>query len=87
MLIDKNDKSKEDRRALNRQRNLIRYQMPKGTNIEYKNLPLLQRFLTDRGKIVPQRISGISARDQRKLSKAIKEARFLALLPSGGVKR
>jgi len=49
--------------------------------IDYKDEKLLQRFLTERGKILPSRLSGISARHQRQLSVAIKCARFLALLP------
>ncbi len=49
--------------------------------IDYKDEKLLQRFLTERGKILPSRLSGISARHQRQLSVAIKRARFLALLP------
>lgn len=49
--------------------------------LDYKNPQLLKNFLTDRGKIVPARISGLSARQQRQLTKAIKRARMLALLP------
>jgi small subunit ribosomal protein S18 len=49
--------------------------------IDYKNPQLLKHFLTDRGKIVPARISGVSARQQRAITKAIKRARLLALLP------
>jgi small subunit ribosomal protein S18 len=49
--------------------------------IDYKNPQLLKNFLTDRGKIIPARISGLSARQQRQLTKAIKRARMLALLP------
>ncbi|MEE9386603.1 MAG: 30S ribosomal protein S18 [Nannocystaceae bacterium] len=49
--------------------------------IDYKNPQLLRYFLSDRGKIVPARIRNASARQQRQLSKAIKRARVLALLP------
>ena len=49
--------------------------------IDYKNPQMLKNFLTDRGKIVPARISGLTARQQRQLTKAIKRARMLALLP------
>ena len=49
--------------------------------IDYKNPQLLKNFLTDRGKIIPARISGLSARQQRQLTQAIKRARMLALLP------
>ena len=49
--------------------------------IDYKNPQLLKNFLSDRGKIVPARISGLTARQQRQLTEAIKRARMLALLP------
>ncbi|MCB9566129.1 MAG: 30S ribosomal protein S18 [Myxococcales bacterium] len=49
--------------------------------VDYKNPQLLRAFLTDRGKIVPARISGVSARQQRQITKAIKRARMLALIP------
>ena len=49
--------------------------------IDYKNVKLLQRFTSERGKIVPSRITAVSAKKQRELSRAIKRARFLALLP------
>lgn len=49
--------------------------------IDYKNPQLLKHFLTDRGKIVPSRITGVTARQQRSITKAIKRARLLALLP------
>ena len=49
--------------------------------VDYKDEKLLSRFLTERGKILPRRLSGISARHQRQLSVAIKRARYLALLP------
>lgn len=49
--------------------------------IDYKNYRLLRDFLTERGKIMPRRITGISAKHQRMLTQAIKRARHLALLP------
>lgn len=49
--------------------------------IDYKDDMLLRRFVTDRGKITPRRITGTCARHQRKLSQAIKRARILGLLP------
>lgn len=50
-------------------------------NINYKNEALLRRFVTDRGKITPRRITGTCARHQRQLSAAIKRARSIAILP------
>lgn len=49
--------------------------------IDYKDVKLLQRFTTERGKIVPSRITAVSAKKQRELAKAIKRARQLALMP------
>ena len=49
--------------------------------IDYKDIKLLSRFISERGKIVPSRITAVSAKKQRELARAIKRARFLALLP------
>ena len=49
--------------------------------IDYKDVRLLSRFLSERGKIVPSRITAVSGKKQRELANAIKRARFLALLP------
>jgi len=50
-------------------------------DVDYKDLDLLKKFVTETGKIVPSRITGTRARFQRRLTKAIKLARFLALIP------
>lgn len=55
--------------------------MDKVTAIDYKEFNKLGRFLTERGKILPRRISGNCARHQRMLTRAIKRARNIALLP------
>ena len=49
--------------------------------IDYKDIYLLKRFITESGKIVPSRITGTKAKYQRQLTKAVKLARYLALLP------
>jgi small subunit ribosomal protein S18 len=49
--------------------------------IDYKDTKLLQRFISERGKIVPSRITAVSTKKQRLLANAIKRARFMALLP------
>ena len=51
------------------------------TEIDYKDLDLLKGFVTETGKIVPSRITGTKAKYQRQLAKAVKRARYLALLP------
>ena len=49
--------------------------------IDYKDVRLLQGFMSERGKIVPSRITAVSAKKQRELARAIKRSRFLGLLP------
>ncbi|MBE7380444.1 MAG: 30S ribosomal protein S18 [Leptolyngbya sp. SIO1E4] len=49
--------------------------------IDYKDVDLLRKFITERGKILPRRISGLTAKQQRDITTAIKRARMLALLP------
>jgi len=50
-------------------------------HIDYKDIDTLVQFITERGKIIPRRITGVSAYHQRELAKAIKRARHMALLP------
>jgi len=64
-----------------------RFQLPKGTHIDYKNITLIQKYVSDRGKIIARRITGLTAKQQRELTISIKHARFLALLSAGGVKK
>lgn len=49
--------------------------------IDYKDVDLLRRFITERGKILPRRVTGLTAKQQRHLTVAIKRARLMALLP------
>lgn len=49
--------------------------------IDWKDIDYLKRFIPERGKIMPRRISGVSAKDQRRISRAIKRARSMALIP------
>jgi len=51
------------------------------SDIDYKDVPRLRRFLSERGKIIPRRVTGTCARHQRQLTVAIKRARHLAFLP------
>ncbi|MFP4016003.1 MAG: 30S ribosomal protein S18 [Halanaerobiales bacterium] len=53
----------------------------KEKEIDYKDIRTLQRFVTDRGKIVPRRITGTCAKHQRAITREIKRARAIALLP------
>ncbi len=69
------------RRPAYRRRKVCPFSGANSPKIDYKDVKLLQRFLSERGKIVPSRISAVSASKQRELARAIKRARNLALLP------
>lgn len=60
-----------------------RFHITKGIKIDYKDAALLQKYISDRGKIISRRITGVSAREQRQLTRAIKQARYLGLLIAG----
>jgi small subunit ribosomal protein S18 len=62
-------------------RKVCRFCAETTTLIDYKNPQLLRSFITDRGKMVPRRISGSCAKHQRSISVAVRRARMLALLP------
>ena len=69
------------RRPFFRRRKSCPFSGPNAPKIDYKDVRLLQRFVSERGKIVPSRITAVSAKKQRELATAIKRARFLGLLP------
>ena len=69
------------RRPFYRRRKICPFSGTDAPKIDYKDVRLLQRYLSERGKIVPSRITAVSAKKQRELAKAIKRARVLALLP------
>ena len=64
-----------------RRRRYCKFCSDKVDYIDYKDVKLLSRFTSQRGKIVPSRITSVSAKKQRELAKAIKKARLLALIP------
>ena len=69
------------RRPFFRRRKTDPFTGPQAPKIDYKDVRLLQGFMSERGKIVPSRITAVSAKKQRELSKAIKRARTIGLLP------
>ena len=69
------------RRPFNRRRKTCPFSGEGAPKIDYKDVKLLQRYISERGKIVPSRITAVSQIKQRELAKAIKRARYLALLP------
>ena len=60
---------------------MARFNAEGGSEIDYKDVNMLKNYISETGKIVPSRITGIQTRHQRQLAKAIKHARFLGLLP------
>jgi small subunit ribosomal protein S18 len=55
--------------------------IPPSQPIDYKDIDLLRKFITERGKLLPRRITGLTAKQQRDITEAVKRARLLALLP------
>ena len=73
--------ARSGRPAFFRRRKSCPFSGAKAPKIDYKDVKLLGRYTSERGKIVPSRITAVSAKKQRELAKAIKRARFLALIP------
>ena len=71
----------QTRRPFFRRRKTCPFSGANAPKIDYKDARLLQRYVSERGKIVPSRITAVSAKKQRELAQAIKRARFLGLLP------
>jgi len=69
------------RRPFFRRRKTCPFSGANAPKIDYKDVKLLQRYVSERGKIVPSRITAVSAKKQRELAQAIKRPRFLGLLP------
>jgi small subunit ribosomal protein S18 len=69
------------RRPFHRRRKTCPFSGDQAPKIDYKDARLLGRYVSERGKIVPSRITAVSAKKQRELARAIKRARFLGLLP------
>ena len=69
------------RRPFHRRRKTCPFSGANAPRIDYKDIRLLQRYISERGKIVPSRITAVSQKKQRELAQAIKRARFLGLLP------
>jgi small subunit ribosomal protein S18 len=73
--------STQVRRPFHRRRKTCPFSGDNAPKIDYKDVRLLSRYVSERGKIVPSRITAVSAKKQRELSRAIKRARFLGFLP------
>jgi small subunit ribosomal protein S18 len=77
---NKLDARRRDRREYTRKK-ICRFCTDSSLRIDYKNYRLLRSFITERGRIIPRRISGNCAKHQRELTREIKRARHVALLP------
>jgi len=65
----------------NRRRKVCSFCQNKDSKIDYKDVKKLQRYLSERGKILPRRVTGTCAKHQRKLTIEVKRARIMALIP------
>jgi small subunit ribosomal protein S18 len=74
-------KKRSNKRRTTNSADLECYFTKTGTTPNYKDVLILRRFISDRGKIISQSRTGVTAKNQRKLTKAIKQARYMALLP------
>ena len=73
--------SMQNAKSFFRRKKTCPFSGPKAIPIDYKDVKTLEKFISERGKIIPARISAVSSPKQRKLAQAIKRARVLALLP------
>ena len=69
------------RRPFHRRRKTCPFSSDNSPKLDYKDVKLLERYISERGKIVPSRITAVSSKKQRELARAIKRSRFLGLLP------
>ena len=72
------------RRGIRRRKKVCVFCTEKNAVIDYKDTNKLKKYITEKGKIVPRRMSGVCAKHQRELAVAIKRARYMALLPYVG---
>ncbi len=75
------DKAVVSRKQYFRRKKVCRFCVERIDDIDYKNTDMLRAFISERGKIIPRRISGVCSPHQRRLTTAIKRARHVALLP------
>ena len=78
MAMDRPERGRGNRKG---KKKVCAFCVDKIENIDYKDVPRLRRYLSERAKIVPRRVTGTCAHHQRQLTVAVKRARHLALLP------
>ena len=81
MSEDRGDRAARRPRGRRPRRKVCQFCVDKVEHIDYKEIARLRRYINERGKILPRRMSGTCAKHQRQLSIAIKRARHIALLP------
>ena len=85
MKVDQMRKQMKNKAFDNTSRMLLNKSCPlsgkDAPKVDYKNINLLKRYTTEKGKILPSRVTQVSTKKQKQLSQAVKRARFLALLP------
>lgn len=81
MRIRTKPKIKKKDAFLPLRKKICRFCVDKNRVIDYKEVKLLESFIRERGKILPSRVSGNCAKHQRKITEAVKKARFISLLP------
>ena len=81
MSEDRGDRSMRRPRGRKQRRKVCTFCVDKIQHIDYKDIGRLRKFTSERGKILPRRMTGVCAKHQRQLSTAIKRARAIALLP------
>ena len=82
--MEKERTERNDRRNRKSRKKVCAFCMDKIENIDYKDVPRRKRYLSDRAKIIPRRVTGTCARHQRQLTVAVKRARHVAFLPYVG---
>ena len=82
MKKNKFNRKKEDRpnSPFENKKKFCPFSQPESPVIDYKDIRLLSRYITEKGKIIPCRVTGVSKKKQKELAKAIKRARFLSLM-------
>ena len=75
------DKAAAGKKQYFRRKKVCRFCVEKVDDLNYKEVKMLNAFITERGKIVPRRLSGVCAPHQKRLAEAIKQARSIALVP------
>jgi small subunit ribosomal protein S18 len=78
---DDQERGGPQRRHFFKRKKVCPFSQPGGPKLDYKDIKMLQKFISERGRITPSRITAISAKHQRALANAVKRARYLALLP------